>query len=168
MPHLLTFLPCSDVIMDAFSNRLSLIGVMESIQPLAVAEVPPEQAMAGEAFHYIIGPFAIITLWARQGDEPEDFEQRIIMRAPDGREVVLSEVTRVDLARPFHRVITGAPGFAFLQTGTYWLLLQRRRNAEDEWHSEHEHPLLVQEIPLAQAEDRPIRLEDAPSTAAAE
>jgi hypothetical protein len=167
MAHLVTFLPCSEVIVDAFTNRVSLIGIIESVQPLGVAEVQPEQGGDGVAYQYVVGPFAVVTVWARQDEQREEFEQRALMRAPNGREVPISEISRIAMDRPYHRVLTGVPGFAFLQTGMYHLMLQCRGNDQEAWNLVHEHPLLVQEIAIVQEEERPIR-EDAPAGAVPE
>src|SRR4051794_6818655 len=111
MAHLVTFLPCSLVIMDAFTNRVSLIGIMESIQPLGIAELQQEPDGEVVGHQYMIGPFTVITLWAREDEHHEEFEQRVLMRSPDGGEAAITEISQIAMERPFHRVITGVPGF---------------------------------------------------------
>src|SRR5207247_1499869 len=110
------------------TNRLSLVGVIESVQPIGVAEVPAEQGGQDVAYQYVSGPFAVVTLWAKQDEQREGFEQRVLMRSPSGREAAITEISQIEMERPFHRVITGIPGFVFLQPGAYHLVLQQRDN----------------------------------------
>lgn len=152
MPRLLHFSPCVHATVDAFTGRASLMFLLESVRPLAEMEPAtgtPEQA---QAYCYLLGPFSIFTHWWREeGDRGRTFEQRALIKAPDGRLTVIQPPTRFTLDRPFHRLYHATSNIAIRMCGTYTLVLEARPLQEGvddpAWEQFAWYPFIVEELP---------------------
>jgi hypothetical protein len=162
MPILVNFIPCSLVILDAFTNSVSTMSIMDSIQPVGEMAPPPGDLAdpeLAEKPHFLVGPMTILSHWAtEEADHGQQFEQCVLLRAPDGREAILQPPSAFVLERPFHRISHQAGLLTLRLAGSYQLRLQLRRSGEAEWMTIKEYPLLVQEVPREQALDQPTHM----------
>jgi hypothetical protein len=160
MPILVNFLPCIVVVLDAFTNRVSAFSILDSVQPSAQIAPPvstTDPSGDSEQAHLLIGPIQVLSHWrAEEGDHGQQFEQRILLRAPGGSVAILQPPAAFVLERPFHRMMLQVPILAVPVPGTYHLVLQLRRSGETGWSTVKEYPLLVQEIPTEQETEQAI------------
>jgi hypothetical protein len=95
--------------------------------------------------------FILVSHWLREEEDLDrEFEQRVLITAPDGRESVLQPPTRFRVERPYHRVFHRVTHLGLRSTGSFRLTLQIRLVGQEEWQSAQEYPFIVQDIPVEQ------------------
>lgn len=148
MPRSILFAPAALATLDQFSQRVSLLLLVESLNgiPMEHSEDAPEER---KAYRYLAPGFTIVSVWfAQDEDEGKEFEQRVLFIAPDDRETQLGELTRFSMTTPFHRVFQGTTAVALRIPGLYQLRLQLRVVGEEGWPDEYHNvwPFIVPEI----------------------
>jgi hypothetical protein len=137
------------VIADALTGKLSFMGVLDSVQPIAQAAPGQTEPPTGEEEpRFLVGPVAFVTTWWRIEEDGENgFEQQVIATTPDGRELILQPPSRFVMERPFNRIIHHLALLGLRRAGIYTLRVSLRQVGDEEWRQVTEYPLLLQEIP---------------------
>lgn len=150
MPRLLFFLPCERVIVSR-EGPLSLITVIEGFTvkfPEEEYAKLPNDAVLPLNWHVVIK-------WIREAnEEPQIWEQRIEVVAPDGR-IPTSTVSAFDLvANSAMRSIVEVEGMAIKPLGPFNITLSLRKEGEDDaaWREIVSYPFYVQNVPPHQPE----------------
>ena len=119
MPRLLLFAPCERALIDRATNSLSMIALIEGLTvELPESVNPPARAL---------GPmqWTIVTLWAAEPD-PQRYEQKVELFAPDGALVIESRLRFEMQANLGHRNTANLNGFPVGPPGQYDLVLSLR------------------------------------------
>lgn len=145
MPKLLLFLPCERVIVSR-EGPLSLITLLEGVN----ITMPPEE-YAGLPNDAIIPQlWHVVAKWNREeNEEPQHWEQRVQVAAPDGR-ISTDSVTSFDLAaNQSMRNVLAVNGFPIKPLGVCKLTLFLRSAGEDDeaWREIATYPIPLQNVP---------------------
>jgi hypothetical protein len=168
MPRLLNFLPCSLATVDALTGNVSLLLVLNSVPPIGLAQgaADAQNEDAAPPTHFVIGPISLFTQWiGDETDQGKAFEQRVVARAPDGKETELQPPTGFVMNRPFHRVLHRVGMSTFRFTGTYLLVVNWREVGRQEWQTAGAYPLVVEDVVIEQPADTPDTLQPPAVTA---
>jgi hypothetical protein len=160
MPELVHFALASHAALDSFSGQVSLLFLWESVQPIGLVA---EHENPDEEVGYLLGSVALFTNWWRQdGEEGREYEQRVTIHSPDGREAVIQPPSQFSLQRPFHRVVHRIQTLMVRQPGLFWARLQLRALGDEQWNEVARRPFMVQEVPQEQLPE-PFRRRSAPA-----
>jgi hypothetical protein len=146
MPRLLTLIPCVSASVDPFNGNLSLLVLVESVTPSRLERDqsgPKDENWPRDAY-YVLPSFAILTSWWQEaGDEGQTFRQRLVLRAPDGRETQIQQDTAFAPQNRVHRVVHYTDQIPLRTPGDYFLVVKLRAEADAEWRIAGEHPIFV-------------------------
>lgn len=145
MPRLLIFLPCEKVIVSK-EGPISLITVFEAYN----VGLPEEEYTNQPDDAVLPSPWHVLTKWIREDDEePQLWEQRIQVTAPDGR-ISTDATMAFDLvANPGISNIVRIDGLAIKPLGRFNVTLSLRKAEQDDaaWQEIASYPIRVQNIP---------------------
>lgn len=83
MPKILLFAPCEKVIVDEKENTVSLISILESVQiPIPMSH---DAKLPGNV--EIPSRWYLLSIWQREENDAEQYEQRAEIVLPDGRSI---------------------------------------------------------------------------------
>lgn len=132
MPDIQVFALCTLASIDLATSRLSLIQLLEAVEPVARLDPKTAQEGAGD-IRYILPHLWVATALVNHSDElGVEFEQRITITAPDGQVAELNPSIRFKATRPFHNIVTQYAVAARLP-GKYALTMYLRHFGEEEW-----------------------------------
>ncbi len=124
MPKHRWTIPCESAIVDAQSNNVSLINIIERVT------VPPKA-------EGIPARFILATLWEREGDGEEEFTYRILWRPPKGRDFCPTPdaiAGKIEADKRYLRVFLEVRGLPLRGAGDYVFAVQTPRG-EDRWQT---------------------------------
>lgn len=142
MPRLLVFVPCEKAIVAEEDHAASLIGLLQQINlPLVAGSTVPADAFVPVRWY-------IFTQWYRQADdEDKTFEQRTVIEAPDGQQLV-ETLTPFTMHQEITRNIVNITGFPVGQAGKHNLrLFLREAGKATPWQEIDTYPLTVVHVP---------------------
>jgi hypothetical protein len=132
MEHIWSVL-CSRASIDRETNNISLFEVIEQIQVLD-----------NPARDQLVGPFELVSLWARGVGGPERGRVRVAIRGPSGR-LLGQDVQEIDL-REFKRVRARfrVAGIPIEGPGAYYFSIAVAGDEPESWTEVAKIPLEVQ------------------------
>lgn len=139
MPKLLLFVPCERIIVSR-EGPISLITLLEGV----TINISLEQQEGLPADAVVPISWQVATMWLRDANEEDQFEQRIQLFLPDGRmpTEAISAMQFGDKLRL--RTIVEVHGFSVSPAGTCDLKLSLRMvGANQEWQEIATYPLDV-------------------------
>ena len=131
--HIWTVL-CSRAIVDADSNNLSLINVIEQIN---INDEPKPDG-------FIPIPFEVVSYWSRiEVDKPANGQVNITLISPSGKLINTNEVP-LDLKNfQRERQRVSYPGIPASEPGRYVFHIEFRDESEQQWHEVANVPLTI-------------------------
>lgn len=133
---------CERAIIEARSNTISLVALMENLNiPAPPPEISKPGRLVGVPFR-----FYVVQQWLRsRATISERVPARLALKGPDNKQISITEFN-VDLtAAPKARVITQASGFTLAGEGIYRFLVQARQGSS--WRTLREAELNVVFLP---------------------
>lgn len=133
-------LACQTALVDRLTNKISLIGVLESIQV--------------NGFPAVLPGFHVVAFWQHRSDVvlEAELQLELVELGGAGSTSRLAE-ERIEFAgRSGHRSICIVHSLTILRPGRYAVCARWRRSGQEQWHTAGEHWLTVQTAQTAAAE----------------
>ena len=122
MPKLLAYLPCEKVVIEDESKNVSVLSILET-----VTVTMPEGAPAPAENASIRMPWAIFSLWQKEGDESGEFESKSALVSPAGKPLVETPVAQLSFgANTRQQVVNRITDFPVWTPGACQLKLMVR------------------------------------------
>lgn len=138
MPKILLFAACEKIIIDGKSSTPSLISIFENLE-IGLAgdmEIPADTTIPTQ--------WDVLSMWLRTPDDMEQqFEQRIHLVLPDGKEAA-EAIMPFAMLNSRQNNVANVTGFPVGQKGICSLVLSfRKAGTDDSWEKVAEYPINV-------------------------
>jgi hypothetical protein len=138
MPKLLAFMPCEKVIIAQDDNNPTLVAMLTEMgitvdRPAGSASLPS----------LLPSPWSVFTVWNRiEGDDANDFEQRITLISPSGQQVMDAR-SEFHMEKYTHRIVGKVGALPTTENGvwTIGLFLRSRLTGADAWPDWSSEPM---------------------------
>ena len=131
MLELNSLVACQNVALDIFTNQWIYISIVDTIMLLS-AHVDGELAQQHpDIKHVIPGMTICATLWGTAEEINEEYEYRVTVVAPDGRETQEGQSNKFAFSGPYHRLLHKTALIATRLAGHYQYRLYIRKREED-------------------------------------
>jgi hypothetical protein len=155
MPKLLVFAPCERVIYERDDNGASLITLLEGLT------VTSDEKLAEDAIMPI--RWQIFTSWKiEEGEQGKDFEQRIVIIAPSGKQSE-DNIATFHLQREYHHIRTQIIGLPIGIAGVCLIKLSLREQGQEAWQELAEYPIIITYAEAQKSDEKLIANESAES-----
>jgi hypothetical protein len=136
MPKLILFAPCERVIIEAGSNALSMISLLQTVHATVQRDTPVEKAATGPIRWHVL------VIWQRlPGDEAKVFTQKVSLFDPAG-DLRMDALADIDLKKEFLRSVGSMAAFPIGMEGEYTLAVSIKENG-GEWTQLATYPITV-------------------------